>query len=49
MLVAYVIPTYLYVLLCNVLTVVATLKTISVSVKLYAEMNDVEPNSIAMT
>lgn len=38
---AYVIPTYLYVILCNVFAAVATLKTISLPVKLYAEMNHV--------
>lgn len=36
---AYVIPTYLYVILCNVFAAVATLKTISLPVRLYAQMN----------
>lgn len=39
---AYVIPTYSYVILCNVFAAVATLKTISLPVRLYAEMNRVK-------
>lgn len=46
---AYVIPTYLYVILCNIFFFIfaaaATLRTISVPVKLYAKMNHTESNS----
>lgn len=42
-LLAYVIPTYLYVILCNVFAAVATLKTISLPVRLCVEMNHVKP------
>lgn len=36
---AYIIPTYSYVILCNVFAAAATFKTISLPVRLYAEMN----------
>lgn len=39
---AYIIPTYSYVILCNVFAAAATFKTISLPVRLYAEMNRVK-------
>lgn len=39
---AYIIPTYSYVILCNVFAAAATFKTISLAVRLYAEMNRVK-------